>query len=59
MEDAADAQVGTDGRPALAAAARQSSDESYDSGESADGWFDRANKRVGRGLGFLGMEDGQ
>ncbi|KAH9215021.1 frequency clock protein [Leptodontidium sp. 2 PMI_412] len=57
MEDAADAQVGTDGRPALAAAARQSSDESYDSGESADGWFDRANKRVGRGLGFLGMED--
>ncbi|KAG4437018.1 hypothetical protein IFR05_007522 [Cadophora sp. M221] len=57
VEDAADAQVGTDGRPALAAAVRQSSDESYDSGESADGWFDKAHKRIGRGLGFFGLED--
>jgi len=42
------------GRPAVA---RQPSDESCDSGEGADGWFDQANKRPGGSLGFLGMQD--
>ncbi|KAL2072186.1 hypothetical protein VTL71DRAFT_11529 [Oculimacula yallundae] len=36
---------------------RLPSDESSGSNEGAERWFDKANKRPGKGLGFPGMED--